>query len=165
MTQRLVPYDIGCEPSPSIPAEMLLQDGREAFLLFFATTPDITDSGYLGDLGVAVVECIGWVITKFGYPNDEGLSEHPLYSIGLGDESTVYEVVNSEWALEVGQQMQDSSDRIWHKTDFICAPLRHFIVLLKERTFECLAQDIAVNHYAKDHAAAVNYVHARFNQH
>ncbi|MGA4634901.1 hypothetical protein ACPA5B_13580 [Pseudomonas solani] len=163
MTQRLVPYDIGCEPSPSIPAEMLLQDSREAFLLFFATTRDITDSGYLGDLGVAVVECVGWETTKFGYPNDEGLPEHPLYSLGLGDESLVYEVVNSEWALEVGQQIKESAERIRDKVEFNRDPPRHFVVLLKEKTFECLARDIVVNHYAKDHAAAVSFVHARFN--
>lgn len=164
MPQLLVPHNIGCEPSPSNPAEMVLQTGWDAFLLFFATTSDVIDTGYLGDLGVAVVECIGWETTKFGYPNDEGLPEHPLYSLGLGDESSVYEVVNSEWALEVGQQIQESAERICNRADVNRPPRRHFIVLLKERTFECIAQDMVVNHYAKDFVAAFSYIYDRFSK-
>lgn len=38
-------YDIGCEPSPSVPSETLLQDGWGTFLLFFAVSKTIGSNG------------------------------------------------------------------------------------------------------------------------
>ena len=70
MTPRVHPFDIGCEPSPSVPAETLLADGWKTYLLFFAVSKG-------KDLGVAVLDCDHCVMSKFGYPNDEGLEEHP----------------------------------------------------------------------------------------
>ncbi|MFM7204753.1 MAG: hypothetical protein ACKO6N_28610, partial [Myxococcota bacterium] len=101
MTQRLVAYSIGCQPSPSVPAETLLQDCCSTFLLFFAVAENVGSSGHLEDLGVVVLEAVGCVMTNFGYPNDEGLPEHPLYHLGLANGSPVKEVADSTWAKEV----------------------------------------------------------------
>jgi hypothetical protein len=78
MGPRICAFDIGCEPSPSVPAETLLQDGRKTYLLFFAVSKVVEESGYFEDLGVAVLDCKRCATAKFGYPNDEGLPEHPL---------------------------------------------------------------------------------------
>lgn len=164
MSQRLIPYDIGCEPSPSDSGETLLQDGRSAFLLFCATSQTVGASGYLEDLGVAVLECIDWAATKFGYPNDEGLPEHPLYSMGLSEaSSSVLEVSESEWAQDVQAQICRSADRIWGSARARSptrSPLRHFVICLKDRTFECLAVRMEV-HYAPNFSAAFSHAQTR----
>ncbi|WP_143479649.1 hypothetical protein [Aquipseudomonas alcaligenes] len=167
MAQRIIPYSIGCEPSPSVPAETLLQDGWSAFLLFFAVSQTASSSGYLEDLGVAVLECIGCVATKFGYPNDEGLSEHPLYTQGLSSSaSSVVEVADSQWVKEVENQMYESTKRI--RGSFAAKSsntLRHFVICLKELTFECIANELSVAQYAQDFPTALSYVQTRFSEH
>src|SRR4051794_36899649 len=97
MIMLLRPFDVGCEPSPSVPAETVLQDGWKTYLLFWSVSKSVGASGYLDDLGVAVVDCQGCVLTKFGYPNDEGTPEHPLYSLGFDVGSSIQEVVASNW--------------------------------------------------------------------
>jgi hypothetical protein len=99
MTIILRPYDIGCEPSSSVPAETVIQDGWSTYVLFFAVSKSVDETGYLRDLGVAVVECQGCSMAKFGYPNDEGRPEHPLYKLGMHDAgSDILEVIASPWA-------------------------------------------------------------------
>src|SRR6476620_4506081 len=114
MAVRVQPYDIGCEPDPSVPAEMVIQDGWKSYLLFFAVSKSVGRSGNLDDLGVAIVDCDRCVMSKFGYPNDEGLAEHPLYRFGMDEEaSSVLEVVESAWAAEVDGQRVASARQIW----------------------------------------------------
>ena len=163
---RISPYDIACEPSPSIPAETLLQDGSSAFLLFFAVSKTVSETGYFRDLGVAVVECVDCSATKFGYPNDEGLPEHTLYGYGLGGaSSSVLEVADSPWASEVAEQMKQSFARIWRREATPRQLRRHFLICLNERTFECLASELVVRTFAKDFSEAFAFVQARFNEH
>src|SRR6478736_4934736 len=105
MAARVQPYDIGCEPSPSIPAETLIQNGWKTYLLFFAVSKEADESGHLKDLGVAILDCQDCAMSKFGSPNDEGLIEHPLYAAGIaGAASSVLEVINSSWEREVAEQ-------------------------------------------------------------
>ena len=158
-------YDIGCEPSPSEPAETLIQNGRSAFLLFFAVSKTVDESGYLKDLRVAIVECKGCVATKFAYPTDEGRPEHPLFALGLGELPTrTAEVVDSPWVEEVTSQMEASVKRIWVDGRGMDPgpsdgdPARHFVVLLKELTFECIATELEVAKYAKTFDEAIRHV-------
>ena len=148
-----------------------MQDGWSTFLLFFACSEAIGSSGYLDDKGVAVLECESCSVTKFGYPNDEGLPEHPLYSLGLANASSaILEVVGSPWASEVAGQQRASTDRIWGGRG-MTRPVsssksgRHFVVLLKEQTFECIATELTVRLFAKDFAEAYLYVQQRFKEH
>lgn len=165
------PYDIGCNPSPSVPAETLLQDGWSTFLLFFAVSKSIGSNGYLEDLGVAVLECVGCAMTRFGYPNDEGLPEHPLYQLGLMNASSaVLEVSDSAWSQKISEQMTRSQKRIWGGRQMPGSAgelhrLRHFIITLKELTFECVAESLTVKHFAKDFPSAFTYVQSRFEEH
>ena len=144
MATRLSPYNIDCEPSPSVPAETLLQDGWKTYLLFFAVSKSVDESGYLKDLGVAVLDCQECVMSKFGYPNDEGRPEHPLYNCGMAAaETSVFEVVDSLWAREVSEQISASARRIWggrgmESGSAMQRVRRHFIITMKEATFECV---------------------------
>ena len=163
--------DIGCEPSPSVPAETLLQDGWSTYLLFFAVSKSVGADGYLQDKRVAILECEHCAMSKFGYPNDEGLPEHPFYQFGLaGATSAVLEALGSPWMREVTTMMDGSRDRIWGSRG--AGPsassgerLRHFIILLKECTFECLASRLVVSRFVPDFAQAYSYVQARFAEH
>ena len=160
-------YDIGCEPSPSIPSEILIQDGWHTFLLFFAVSKDVNEKGFLDDLGVVILECVSCAMTKFGYPNDEGMPEHPLYENGINNiETSIIRVSNSQWLEEVDKQMSASTKRIWGERDTKstiekASSLNHFIITLKELTFECLASDLHVVKYVKTFDEAITYVHGK----
>jgi hypothetical protein len=142
--EEVIAFDLGCEPSPSVPAETLIQDGWETYLLFFAIGKSAED------LGIAVLKCEGCAMSKFGYPNDEGLPEHPLYNHGIANcSSPVMEVLNSAWARELSSIREASRDRIWGSRRIAVAlptrkELRHFVIALKEATFECLAENLRV---------------------
>jgi hypothetical protein len=164
MGARVQPYDIGCEPSPSVPAETVFQDGWKTYLLFFAVSKAVGQSGYLDNLGVAILDCHHCVMAKFGYPNDEGLPEHPLYRCGMaGAGSSVLEVVDSAWAAEVDEQRVASAHRIWGgrgiAPDWVkdCKS-RHFVVTLKEKSFECLASSMAVERFCPTFDKATKFV-------
>lgn len=171
MKMPVLEYNIGCEPSPSVPAETVLQDGWKTYLLFYAVSKSKDADGYLDDLGVAVLECKDCVSAKFGYPNDEGLSEHPLYNDGISDSTTsILEVVESSWISEVDGQRINSANRIWGnrgiKPDWIKdSASKHFIVLLKEKTFECLATDLVVERFCESFEEAFAYVTSEFMKH
>jgi hypothetical protein len=171
LAMHVVAFDIGCEPSPSVPAELVIQDGWKTYLLFFAVSKEVGASGRLRDLGVAVLDCEACVMATFGYPNDEGLEEHPLYHSGMADiTSSVMEVTDSAWAKEVDGQRVASSQRIWGgrgiERDWTKGcKARHFIIALKEKTFECLASSIAVERFCPTFPEAIAYVMAKLAEH
>ena len=167
MSIQLRPYDIGCEPSPSIPAETLIQDVDKTFLLFWAVSQEVGPAGFLEDLGVAVVNCQQCHATRFGYPNDEGLSEHPLFPFGIHEvESSIQEVVESPWLIEISDQMATSARRIWGAQAEAWIgkrepPLRHFLIPLKEKIFECIATGLAVKRFFPGIEEALAFTTAR----
>jgi hypothetical protein len=148
-----------------------LQDGWKTYLLFFAVSKSVGESGSLQDLGVAVLDCRECVISKFGYPNDEALPEHPVYDRGMAGLGTaVLEVIDSPWASEVSGQMVASARRIWGgrgmSSDWATGRTsRHFVVTLKEATFECIASSLAVERFFKTFDEAYAYVIGRFKEH
>jgi hypothetical protein len=154
MAIRLCPFDIGCEPSPSVPAETLVQDGWKTYLLFFAVSKTADESGHLKDLGVAVLDCKDCRLSKFGYPNDEGVSEHPLYAYGMADaQSSVLEVIESPWKNEIMKW--------YHPTG---GSLRHFVITLMEATFECIASALEVERFCKTFDEAFAHVIQEFDK-
>ncbi|MGE3802964.1 MAG: hypothetical protein AB7H80_18250, partial [Candidatus Kapaibacterium sp.] len=152
---------------------VVVQDGWSTFVLFFAVSKTISETGFLKDLGVAVLECEGCSMSKFGYPNDEGRPEHPFYEFGMQEElSDILEVVDSPWAKEVQLQQKMSAERIWNAkstaweaSDISMKSQKHFILLLTEQTFECLANDIVVRLFAQSFSEAFTYVHKRLDEH
>lgn len=141
--ERVVPVDIGCEPS-SVSDEVVLQHGWATYLVMEAVSRDSRI-----DLGNAIIKFQA-TSAKYGYPNDEGMSEHPLYTKGLSESpSAVDEVLNSAWVREIGNQKSKSRTRIWggrgiQSVDSAEPPLRHLIFSLKEGTFECVCQELSV---------------------
>lgn len=76
-------------------------------------------------------------VAKFGYPNDEALAGHRLYSKGLGFYGC-FEVVDSEWVNELRR-----SNKVTFPDAEIMLDARHFIFTFHDSTFECLARDVA----------------------
>lgn len=88
-----LPFNLGIEPSPSVPCEMLMQDGWDTFLLF----EPFSSMGQM-----VVIECEGCSSTRFGYPNDEGLPEHPHYHDGISAaESSVLVSDDTPWLSDI----------------------------------------------------------------
>lgn len=170
MPSTIRPYDIGCEPSPSVPAETLLRDGWKTYLLFFAVSKTAQETGHLKDLGVAIVECLNCSSAKMGYPNDEGLPEHSLWNHGLSDvETSIVDVAGSQWLADIRDQKERSSQRIWDGRGMTRTPMtesdKHIVVTLKEATFECIAEELTVVEYMRDYDAAIAYVISEFKRH
>jgi hypothetical protein len=146
--ERVVPVDIGCEPS-SVSDEVVLQHGWATYLVMEAVS-----SGHHTDLGNATIKFAASA-AKYGYPNDEGLPEHPLYAKGLSESpSAVNEVLNSAWVREISNQKARSQARIWGARGMSMSetderPLRHFIFCPKEGTFECVCRDFSITHSRK----------------
>jgi hypothetical protein len=147
-------YDIGCRPSPSGSGEVLIQDDTTSFVIFDAMSSTLSKNGGYESLGIAAVEIRDCHLTKYGYPNDEGLIEHPLYYKGLDSAPGVGEVHNSSWMAMLDEQMVTSAMRILGYPDRKAyaavrasnskVKLRHFIFTFKENTFECLAGELKV---------------------
>lgn len=126
-------------PPPSAGPDMarVVGDERCVFLTYMVAESygdrgeERADGGSL----VALCQFVGAHASFFGGPNDEALTNHPLYSRGLGFYG-VFGVENSSWikALDVSSQAYPAKPlpRSW----------KHFIVTMKEGIFECAADDV-----------------------
>ena len=85
----------------------------------------------------SIVVCFRRAIAHyFGRPNDEAISGHPLYGIGLQPYS-YFEVLNSTWLDEL-----EHMNRVhpYHKKERY-ADIRHFIFTFHDTTLEVLAKN------------------------
>jgi hypothetical protein len=129
----VVPLDLGCEPCGGPGESVLLQTESSCAFVFSTSRGAVERRDEL-----CVVRFMRNKISRMGLPNDEALQSHPLYRRGLQYYS-VGEVLNSSWKREV-------EDR--NRITFPDSPpwkCRHFIVTLKENTFECLADDFTTS--------------------
>jgi hypothetical protein len=133
--QYAIKVDMGVVPDAAISGAVLHQDERVSFLAFNAMGP-VPGGLRHEEAGLAIVELVGCLATRFGHPNDEALPGHPLYHRGLGAYG-IYEVHNSLWCDEVVRINRVS----FPKTDrSYCR--RHFMFVFHDSSFECLAQSI-----------------------
>jgi hypothetical protein len=97
-----------------------------------------------------LVECEELSLSRFGYPNDEGLGEHRLYNKGLKDVNGLAEVKNSELLAEYENMIRRSCERIWGGRGMLsqvpCSPSgkRHFVLSFKENVFEAICDTLRV---------------------
>jgi hypothetical protein len=132
----IVKLTIGLRPEGGAPEPLLIQDDREARLVFDAVTPEDTEV-------IAIVRFNRVLASRFGYPNDEALPGHPLYAHGM-DHHWIYEVLQPTWLeqLKIQNAVSFPTGSRWSQ--------RHFIVTLKDSTFECLADDYQVTTSQQD---------------
>ena len=165
----VVSVDISCQPSFSGSAETVIQTENTTLVAFRAISSKLSVDGCYDALGFALVECVGCSRTQFGYPNDEGLVEHPLYNQGLSEALGIAEVLNSSWAKALENQMEASARRIrgdhYNEAYNVLEGetrtfnWKHFIFMFKENTFECIADSLklhSVNQSYQEIMAEVN---------
>lgn len=132
-TVSVSPIDCGFVPTANYPRPVLVHDGSTALLYFTAAA---RSPGTEEERVVAV--CEQCVCSKLGYPNDEALAGHALYSSGLGF-CGIFEVRPSPWMEEV-----KTSNRVSFPK-FDMPDSMHIIVTLHDHTFECLTQKFSVH--------------------
>jgi hypothetical protein len=134
--ESIVELEIGVVPEAAVSGAMVLQDEYATYLAFNAMSKGA--DGKRHDSGTAIVTFKRCLLTKFGYPNDEALAGHPLYDRGLQFYG-VFEVLRSSWASAVVAQNRRSFPAT--RDDYAG---RHFVFTFHDSTFECLADELAV---------------------
>jgi hypothetical protein len=127
--ERVIPLDLGVTWAPNAPfAVLLVQDDGLAQLVINAHIDD-------PDQRPVTIRWGGCMAAVMQPPNDEALAGHPLYNKGLSEIIWAGEVLDSKWIARLELQ-----NRVhWHHDQARFARLRHFIVPLKEKTVEAVA--------------------------
>jgi hypothetical protein len=128
--------DLGVEWEPNGDDARLIQTNGQALLIL---DPHFADD----DQRLVIFEwvwCSGAVLSG---PNDEARSGHRLWRYGLVHCDWAAEVHNSRWIAQLEQQnrVHDRHD----PSNF--EVLRHFVLLLKEDTFEVIAEEFRLHRH------------------
>jgi hypothetical protein len=150
---KLSELELGCFPEAGVSGAVVLQSEYSTFLMFNAQSVDHVP------IGIAVVEIAVCVATQFGYPNDEALAGHPLYSFGLKP-YRAYEVLNSPWLKTLALQ----NKRNFPNADFTKGR-RHFIFSFHDSTFECIGKDVKVTIAKESYAEVMSGLVKRIGLH
>lgn len=129
--EQVTPLHLDVEWSAGAPSPMLLQHGLRAYLILNSHLSD-------DDEHLVVIRFQRCVATQLGPPGDQGREEHPLWRRGLAQCEWAGEVLNSRWA-----GFDDEGER----PRFPRPRMRHFILLLKDHTFEALSSGIEVSRF------------------
>jgi len=129
--------DLGVRWEPNVDQAVLLQRNGRAFLLL---EPHFDDE----DRRAVVFEwwpCEGALL---GGPGDFGRNTHRLWPEGLSDCVWAAEVRSSEWVerIEARWNRRPASDGPWPSER---PRLHHFILLLKDATFEVVAAGYSIH--------------------
>lgn len=134
MTEQVVKLNLDYfDPEPNVPEPVLVNSEHVCYLIYNEWD------------GVRkALQFERCYIAKFGYPNDEALMAHPLYSKGLGFYGS-YEVINSVWIKELRR-----NNKTTHPDRDIMLESRHFMFTFHDSTFECIANGVEpVDEYPK----------------
>ena len=87
--------------------------------------------------------CLGALL---GGPNDEARSGHRLWQKGLSECLWAAEVRNSSWIARLERE-----NRVHHRHNAdLFAGYRHFILMLKDSTFEVLAKSYQLHRWSRE---------------
>lgn len=133
--QRVIKSEV--EFYPESVTDPLVISGSNKLIFCFLAVEKRAD-GFLHDCGLAVFKTELCLLHKYGYPNDEAVSCHPLFLSNVGfDGYTISKVINSAWVLEL-----EACNKIkWPKTNFVDR-YEHWIFPFKETTLEVVAQNM-----------------------
>lgn len=124
------------------PMPIALADGGSVWLAYFGSAePFFTQR--------VVVKVTGVDSVNFGGLNDEALHGHRLWAKGLVHYS-FHEVIGSKW---IATRERENSVHDYHRPAAF-ARLRHFVFTFHDETFECLADDFAVDRAGIDSVLA-----------
>jgi hypothetical protein len=139
-----VEIDVELTWSIGAPLPHLLANGSAAYLLFLLEDTDPHWDGTevrVVDPAAAETEQLGLVAfhrvhsIKFGGPNDEAITGHPLSGRGLTP-YRAHQVVNSRW---IADEERINSVHPYHRGGWH-ERLRHYVFCFHDETFECIAE-------------------------
>ena len=134
------------QSSVGAPIPVVLSDEHKLFLCYYVqdpvegwngTTVKMVDAD-TADEAVAVITFKRYRVYKFGPPNDEAITGHPLYKKGLKPYS-IFKVNGSSWIEEL--EKMNSVHPHHDKKRFDA--LSHFIFVFHDSTFECVVEGIS----------------------
>jgi len=137
--ERVASYDLGVKWEPNISNPLLVQQGARALL---AVDPHFDDE----DQRLVVIQIVRCQGVWLGLPNDEARSGHRLWSKGLSECRWVGEVLNS---TSIGKLAAVNSVHPRHRAERFTV-LRHWVLLFKEATAECIGSNSTVVRRARE---------------
>lgn len=145
--ERLLPIEVP-PSSAGAPLPHVFADGGKLLIAYIVNTPKPSFDGTnprsisptTGNQSVAILTADPYLALQFGPPNDEAISGHRLYGLGLQPYSS-FEVLNSLWtaSLERANRVHSS-----HTPDLFSA-YRHFILTFHDSTLEFIAESFSAS--------------------
>jgi hypothetical protein len=129
------------------PSPIILSDGGNLFVAFYGDEWDpsrIPSTG--GDdyyPGILVIKFIRYQKYTFGLPNDESLSGHPYYKLGM-EQYGFYELKDSDL---IASLIKIQSVHPKHKPEKWIG-VKHFIITFHDNMLECIAREFEIKQVA-----------------
>ena len=146
-SEALLSIDVP-QSSPGAPLPHVFANEDRLLVAYIVNTPDPSFDGTnprsissaTESQSIAILTADPYLALQFGPPNDEAISGHRLYGLGLQLYSA-FEVLNSSWiaSLEKANRVHSS-----HMPKLFSA-YRHFILTFHDSTLEFVARSFAVS--------------------
>lgn len=146
-SEALLPIDVP-QSAPGAPLPHVFADEGRLLIAYIINTPDSSFDGTnprsispaTADQSIAILTADPYRVFQFGPPNDEAISGHRLYGLGLQPYSA-FEVLNSSWIAS-----QEKANRVHsrHMPELFSA-YRHFIWTFHDSTLEFIAESFSVS--------------------
>jgi hypothetical protein len=150
------PLELEIRWNAGAPRPLVFSSGSHAFALFYRDVPRAAHENGPPVPAVGAIELV-WVRSiKFGGPNDETLSGHPLFGKGL-EFYAAHEVRNSRW---IEEEEKINSVHPYHRGGWRDS-LRHYIFTFHDETLECLAREIRTEQFDCNYPEAAAQIAAR----
>ncbi|UVK46038.1 hypothetical protein BPNPMPFG_001637 [Mesorhizobium sp. AR07] len=140
--ETLLPIDVP-PSSAGAPLPHVFADEGRLVVAYIVNIPDPSFDGtnprsvspVTGNQAVAILTADPYLAFQFGPPNDEAISGHRLYALGLRPYEG-FEVINSSWiaSLEKANRVPD-----------LFSGYRHFILTFHDSTLEFIAKDFSTS--------------------
>ena len=145
--ETLLPIEVP-QSSAGAPLPHVFADERRLLVAYIVNIPDPSFDGtnprsvspVTGNQSVAFLTADPYLAFQFGPPNDEAISGHRLYALGLRSYGS-FEVLNSSWiaSLERANRVHSS-----HKPEMF-SDYRHFILTFHDSTLEFIAESFSAS--------------------
>lgn len=134
MAEHVAPVDLGTSWDPNVPAAQLTAtDGGETQLRLRPHPDD-------NDRRTVLLVWDGCLVARMEPPNDEAISGHRLYEVGLREVHWLGEIHESALISDVERRNRTDS----HHPGKGDSGLRHWVAALKECTVEVVARSVRV---------------------
>ena len=146
-SEALLPIDVP-QSSPGAPLPHVFADEGRLLIAYIVNTPDPSFDGTnprsispaTAGQSIAILTADPYRVFQFGPPNDEAISGHRLYGLGLQPYSA-FEVLNSSWIAS-----QEKANRVHSRhMPELFSGYRHFILTFHDSTLEFIARSFSTS--------------------